>query len=269
MYLTFGNKGYGTNARKKIAERLRSAETNAKPIDPFGHEIGEKEVVRAYNIQHLNTRHALSNGRIFRGRKIGLTAKVMQRQLGVDEPDYGALFADMEIENGGSLHLSNMISPRIEAEIALVIGQDIDQEHLDLNQLKSSVAYAMSSLEIVDSRLKNWRIGFVDTIADNGASSKFVLGEKHVSLGDIDLKSSKMELFKNGKVVSAGKGSATLGDPLNALAWLANILVQHGHPLRKGDIVLTGALGPVSSIASNDVFTATFDGLSDVTLNIK
>lgn len=253
----------------EIAKRLRHAEANAEPIEPFAHEIGEREMLRAYDIQHLNTQHGLSSGRILRGRKIGLTAKTVQQQLGVDEPDYGALFCDMEIENEGTLDLDSMIDPKIEAEIALVLDRDIDEENLSIEQIREHVAYATSSLEIVDSRLKNWRIGIVDTIADNGASSKFVLGKERVPISEIDLAACNMQLARNGSVVSTGTGAATLGHPLRALRWLANILVRHGYPLRRGDLVLTGALGPVAPLAHGDIFEAYFDGMSAVRLNVR
>ena len=251
-----------------IGARLRNAERTAEPIAPFAVELGTGNIAGAYRVQHANTEHAIASGRVFRGRKIGLTARAVQEQLGVNEPDYGALLVDMEIVNGGTLKLDELISPRIEAEIGLVIARDIDHPGLSPLDLEAHVDHAVSALEIVDSRLKDWRIGILDTIADNGASARFVLGSKQVPIRDVDLARCRMQLMRNGEVVSTGIGKATLGHPLKALAWLVDTLIDHGRPLRAGDLVLTGALGPVASLASGDRFEATFEGLSPVAVNV-
>lgn len=251
-----------------IALRLWEAEHRVEPILPFADQIGANGIAEAYRIQRANITRGLEAGRVLRGRKIGLTSRAVQKQLGVDEPDYGTLFADMEIKTGGTLDHSALIAPKIEAEIALFIGQDVTEAGMDEAALGAHVSAAASSLEIVDSRLKDWQIGILDTIADNGASACFVLGEMRVPLSEIDLGQCRMELLRNGTVVSEGTGAETLGHPLKALAWLADILIKHGQPLLAGDIVLTGALGPVVPIAVGDHFEAVFDGLSPVALRI-
>ncbi|MCP5032005.1 MAG: 2-keto-4-pentenoate hydratase [Actinomycetia bacterium] len=254
---------------EQIAAELRAAEESASPIEPFAARLGEDDVERAYRVQHLNTAFALSAGRTLRGRKIGLTAEAVQQQLGVDEPDYGALFADMRIPDGGSVDAAMLISPRIEAELALVVGTGISEPDLPLDELAACVSYAVPALEIVDSRLRDWRIGIVDTIADNGASARFVLGENHHAVDGLDLSSCGMELFRNGELVSSGQASATMGGPLQALRWLVDTLVRHDLPLGPGDVVLTGALGPVIAMAPGDRFQAHFDPLSSVSLNVE
>lgn len=252
-----------------IAERLRTAERTASSIEPFANEIGDDDILAAYRIQQINVENGMKANRRFRGRKIGLTARSVQEQLGVNEPDYGTLFSDMEITNGGTLDLSALINPRVEAEIAFVLSHDIDEPSLSHDALEGKIGFAVSALEIVDSRLKNWRIGILDTIADNGASSRFVLGDTEAPISEIDLANSRMELRRNGEIVSSGTGADTLGHPLKALGWLADTLIEHGRPLYAGDLVLTGALGPVSTLASGDRFEATFDELSPVTLRVK
>ncbi|MCB9948248.1 MAG: fumarylacetoacetate hydrolase family protein [Rhodospirillaceae bacterium] len=254
---------------REIARQLRMAERMAAPIAPFAHRIGPADIDRAYRIQHLNTRHAIEAGRQHCGWKIGLTAEAVQRQLGVDEPDYGALHADMALRSGDSLDLSNLIHPRIEAEIGLVVSSDITRRGLSPETVAGSIAHAVPALEIVDSRIADWKIGIVDTIADNGAAARFVLGDRTHPLGTVDLARCRMELRRNGVPVSAGVGAASLGHPLTALCWLADILIDHGMVLRTGDLVLTGALGPVAPLASGDRFTAAFDQLSDVTLHVR
>lgn len=253
----------------EIAERLRNAEARAQPIEPFAHSLGANGIERAYRIQHINTAHGIAAGRKFCGRKIGLTAKTVQQQLGVDQPDYGALFEDMRLPSGGMLDLAPLIDPRIEAEIALVLGKGIAEQGMSPRDLAACVRYATPALEIVDSRLKDWKIGFADTIADNGASARFVLGEQCHDIQGLDLTAGRMELRRNGALVSSGQGSSTMGGPVHALAWLAETLITHGRPLQAGDVVLTGALGPVVPLAPGDVFQASIDQLSSVSLSIR
>jgi 2-keto-4-pentenoate hydratase len=175
----------------------------------------------------------------------------------------------MRVAEGGEFSLSELIAPRIEAEIALVIETEISTKGLSKEQLAAKVAYAVPALEIVDSRLRDWRIGIVDTIADNGAAARFVLGPGQHSLKNADLAACRMEMLTNGEVVSTGQGAASMGDPLNALAWLADTLIDHGSPLQPGYIVLTGALGPVVKMRSGDRIQARFDQLSPVSVNVR
>ncbi|MDJ0945666.1 MAG: fumarylacetoacetate hydrolase family protein [Kiloniellales bacterium] len=254
---------------QKIAAELRAAEASAVPIEPFAARLGEHDIARAYRVQHINSDFAISAGRVFCGRKIGLTADAVQEQLGVDEPDYGALFADMRISSGGSVDASKLIAPRIEAEIALVLETEVTRKYLPLDELAACIAYVTPAMEIVDSRLKDWRIGIVDTIADNGASARFVLGEDRYSLDEQALARCEMKMFRNGELVSSGSGAASLGSPLNALSWLCDILIDHEKPMQSGDLVLTGALGPVVPMMAGDRFEADFSLLSSVSVSVR
>lgn len=215
----------------------------------------------AYRIQEINTRVWETEGRRIVGRKIGLTAKAVQAQLGVDQPDYGVLFEDMQIANGSELYASQVIQPKAEAEIALIMASDVSDPEVDAEALAAATAFVAPAIEIVDSRIADWKISFADTVADNGSSAFFVLGEPHRPLDGLDLYSCGMVLEINGQVASLGTGAACLGHPLNAAAWLARTLAARSEPLRAGDVVLTGALGPMTSIRPGDEVRAIIGGI--------
>lgn len=252
-----------------IAARLRDAERTLCPLAPFAHELGSANVAAAYAVQRANVDHWRASGRRLVGRKIGLTSKSVQQQLGVDQPDYGTLFADMEALHGDSIERSCLIAPRIEGEIAVILERDVTAPDATMADLIRAVAFVLPALEIVDSRIQDWRIGIVDTICDNGAASRFVLGLDPKRLHDVDLESCGMTLMRNGEVASVGAGSACLGHPLKALLWLARALAGAGEPLQAGHVVLTGALGPMVEAGPGDVFEAQIGGFSPVRLNVR
>lgn len=200
-----------------LAARLLAAEAACAPIDPIAAELGAKEVAAAYAVQAEITKRGLANGRRLVGRKIGLTSKAVQQQLGVDQPDYGALFADMEIAIGGEIQSATLIQPRIEAEIAIVLDRDLQEPDVTMGELMRAVAYAVPALEIVDSRIKDWKITILDTVADNGSSARFVLGAAPRRLTDIDLEACGMMMTRNGAIVSVGSGAACLDIRLRPL----------------------------------------------------
>jgi len=247
-----------------LAARLLAAEAACAPIDPIAAELGAKEVAAAYAVQAEITRRGLANGRRLVGRKIGLTSKAVQQQLGVDQPDYGALFADMEIAIGGEIQIATLIQPRIEAEIAIVLDRDLQEPDVTMGELMRAVAYAVPALEIVDSRIKDWKITILDTVADNGSSARFVLGAAPRRLTDIDLEACGMMMTRNGAIVSVGSGAACLGHPLKAALWLARAMAGRGEPLCAGRVVLTGALGPVSPAAPGEFYEARISGFAPV-----
>jgi 2-keto-4-pentenoate hydratase len=248
----------------RLATRLRAAEADCLPIDPIASELGEKNIAAAYAVQAEVTKRGTAAGRRLVGRKIGLTSKVVQQQLGVDQPDYGALFSDMEVTTGGEVHGSKLIQPRIEAEIAIVLDRDLPERDVTMGELMRAIAYVVPALEIVDSRIKDWKITILDTIADNGSSARFVLGAAPKRLTDMDLEVCGMAMTRNGAIVSVGSGAACLGHPLKAALWLARAMSGAGNPLRAGDIVLTGALGPVSPAAAGEFFEARISGFAPV-----
>jgi 2-keto-4-pentenoate hydratase len=247
-----------------IAARLRQAERDAVAIPPFAAELGLGNTEAAYAVQAANTKHASDNGRRIVGRKIGLTSQAVQTQLGVDQPDYGTLFADMEVAHGGSIPTARLIWPRVEAEIALVLDRDLSQPDLTLAELMRSVAFAVPALEIVDSRVADWKITIVDTIADNGSSARFVLGLEPRRLCDVELETCGMVLYRDVVPTTVGSGAACLGHPLKSALWLARTMANSGTPLCEGDVVLTGALGPMCDGKAGQHYEARFGGFASV-----
>ncbi|MGR4890715.1 2-keto-4-pentenoate hydratase [Sphingopyxis sp. LARHCG72] len=248
---------------EEVAARLRNAYA-AGAVEPLRDALGPTDADAAYAIQEINTRHWLEDGRRIVGRKIGLTAKAVQAQLGVDQPDYGVLFADMQIEDGGVLQRRSVIQPKAEAEIALILSRDIDDPDATAEVVAAAVDHAVAAIEIVDSRIADWRISFADTVADNGSSAFFVLGTERCGLDGLDLYSCGMVLEINGAVASLGAGAACLGHPLSAAAWLARTMAAKGAPLTAGDIVLTGALGPMVALSGGERVHARIGGVGTV-----
>lgn len=246
------------------AQRLREAAALGTPCPPIRDLIDLDDPDGAYAVQQVNTDTDVESGRRIVGRKIGLTNPAVQAQLGVDQPDFGTLFSDMAYADGVEIPFSRLIQPRAEAEVALVLDEDLDRPDLNVIDLINATAYALPALEIVDSRIAEWDIRFVDTVADNGSSALYVVGSQPVSLAEVDLLGIEMSMNVNGEQVSQGSGAACLFNPLNAAVWLANTLVRVGTPLRMGDIVLTGALGPMVSVGIGDAVEAEITGLGTV-----
>jgi len=247
-----------------IAENFRSALGRAKAIAPIRSEIGEDNIASAYEIQRINTAHWCEQGRTICGRKIGLTSAAVQTQLGVDQPDFGVLFADMARTDFEEIEVGNLIAPRIEAEIVFVLGKDIDRPGLTMADLLGSIDYILPALEIVDSRVENWDIGITDTVADNASCGLFVLGTQKRLLNGLDLRSCGMVMEDKNGPVSFGAGAACLGNPLNACLWLAGKMIELGEPLREGDLVLSGALGPMVNVRPGDSFQARIGNIGSV-----
>jgi 2-keto-4-pentenoate hydratase len=247
-----------------LAARLREAEATGVAIAPIRDELAGGGVQGAYAVQSANTAWHVANGRRIVGRKIGLTAKAVQAQLGVDSPDFGMLFADMEVVDGEEIAQSRLMQPRVEAEISLVLGRDLDHEQLGITEIMSAIEYALPSIEIVGSRIENWNIRLLDTVADNASSGLFVLGGRPVKIDAFDWRLCGMVMERRGEQISLGAGAACLGNPLNAALWLARTMVEAGAPLRAGDIIMTGALGPMAIAAPGDVIEARINGLGSV-----
>jgi 2-keto-4-pentenoate hydratase len=250
-----------------LAERLRDAYSSG-PVAPLRDGLDPTDVDGAYAVQSANVRHWQAQGRRIVGRKIGLTAKAVQAQLGVDQPDFGALFADMEVADGGVLPAASLLQGKVETEIALVLAADLDNPQATAADVAAAVAHVVPALEIVDSRIADWKITFADTVADNASSAFYVLGSPARPLEGLDLWSCGMVLEINDQIVSTGVGAACLGHPLEAAAWLARTLAQRGDPLRAGDVMLTGALGPMVPLKPGDRVRATVGGLGVVSFSL-
>lgn len=246
------------------ANQLWDAAETGRAVAPLRESFPGMTGEHAYAVQNVNTERRLKAGGRLVGRKIGLTARAVQQQLGVGQPDYGMLFADMAVPDGELLAWSRLMQPRVEAEIALVLERDLPDDGITAAQLLRACAFALPAIEIVGSRIAEWNIRFVDTVADNASSGAFVLGNTPVSLQGLDLRLAGMVMERAGEQVSLGAGAACLGHPLNAALWLANKMAGLGRGLKAGDVVLTGALGPMVAVRPGDVFEARIEGLGSV-----
>ena len=251
-------------AIREAAERLHRATITATPTQPVRDLLAPGDVAAAYAVQEINTRRAIEAGRRLVGRKIGLTSTAVRRQLGVDQPDYGMLFADMARPEGLPIAMADVLQPKAEAEIAFVLGRDLDGDQLTVADLFRAVDHAVPAIEIVASRVANWDIGLTDTIADNASSGLYVLGSRPMRLDAFDMRSCGMVMERAGETVSVGTGAACMGSPLNATLWLAQVMARVGRPMRAGDTILSGALGPMVTVAPGDVFEVRIEGLGTV-----
>jgi 2-keto-4-pentenoate hydratase len=245
--------------------RLQQAADRGVPCAPVRDLIGSNDIEAAYAVQQRLVAARVADGARVVGRKIGLTSPAVQAQLGVDQPDFGVLLDDMDVSGLDEVPMERLLQPKVEAEIAFVLAADLVDGPLDAEQVKAAVAVAVPALEIVDSRIAGWDITFGDTVADNGSSALFVLGEARVPLDAFRPVDAQMQMTVNGEVASTGNGAACLGDPLEALAWLARMARDRGEPLLAGQVVLSGALGPMVPVEPGSRVEAHLSGLGTVT----
>jgi 2-keto-4-pentenoate hydratase len=253
------------NAIEDGFHRLHQAARTGVPCAPIRDLIDQADVASAYAIQEKLTAARVAGGATVVGRKIGLTNPAVQAQLGVGQPDFGVLFDDMGYAEDQVIPMSRLLQPKAEAEIAFVLADDLVDGPLDIAQVRRAVAHARAAIEIVDSRVAEWNITFVDTVADNASSGLYVVGAEQRTLDEFEPIEAVMSMTTNGEVVSTGSGAACLGDPLNALSWLARTAREFGEPLRAGQVVLSGALGPMQPVPSGAVVVAEISGLGNVT----
>lgn len=252
---------------EKAAKLLYEAAENNEFIFPVREIIGGTDIDAAYEVQEINITKRLAKGSQVVGKKIGLTSFAVQKQLGVDQPDYGILLDSMEVRDG-EISITELMQPKAEAEIAFRMKKKMDGE-ITMESLIDAIDYALVSIEVVGSRIADWNIKITDTIADNASASHFMLGSKKVDLEELDLVNCKMTLTKNGEIASEGSGKACMDNPLNAALWLAKKMAEQGSHLQKDEILLSGALGPMVPISVGDSFEATIEGLGSVSLNIN
>ncbi|WP_249644700.1 2-keto-4-pentenoate hydratase [Nocardia sputi] len=252
--------------RTELADELERAERERVAIDPLIARCPDIDVVDAYEIQLINIRRRLDAGARVVGHKVGLSSKAMQQMMGVDEPDYGHLLAEMEVFEDVPVEAGRYLFPRVEVEVGFVLGADLPgAECTEADVLDATVAFA-PAIELIDSRIKDWNIGLADTISDNASSAGFVLGAQRVAPQDIDVKAIDAVLTRNGEVVAEGRSDAVLGDPVIAVAWLARKVASFGVRLKAGDIVLPGSCTRAIDARPSDAFHAEFAGLGSVRL---
>lgn len=254
---------------EQVADILHHAKENKIPCLPIRDVLPNSTIKEAYQVQAIGIEKQISQGNKITGKKIGLTSKSVQKQLGVDEPDFGTLLDAMEVKNGGTLNFDSLMQPKAEAEWAFILKKNIEQPLNTLNELSSYIEYAVVAIEIVGSRIKDWDISILDTVADNASASHYLLGEQKIQLNEINLTDCKMKLYQNEKLASTGEGSACMGNPLNAVKWLANKMIEMQTPLQKGEVVLSGALGPMVNLESKDTIEVIIDNFETLKLKIN
>jgi 2-keto-4-pentenoate hydratase len=248
-----------------LAEELFQANATAVPIDPLTARHPDLDIEDAYAIQKRVIERRVADGARIVGRKIGLTSRPMQQMLGVDEPDYGVLLDDMMVEDGDVIDLTRMSQPRVEAELAFVMERELVGPGVTTANALTAVAGALPAIEVVDSRVADWKIKLVDTVADNASSGLLVLGGRLRKVTELDLRLVGVAVSRNGVVIDTGAGAAALGNPARCVAWLANKLATFGDQLRAGDVVLPGAVHRMVPVEPGDVFRAEFAHLGAVT----
>jgi len=253
-----------TATTEAAADRLWAAAVSGTPCPPVRDLIGSDDVAAAYAVASRNVARRLDAGAVRVGRKIGLTSEAVQRQLGVGTPDFGALLDDMVVAPDGVVAPGVLLQPKIEAEVAFLLSGDLDGALEGVDDVRPAVAGAMAALEIVDSRVAAWDITYADTVADNASCGLYVVSDRVVPLDAVVPVDVVMTMTINGATASEGLGRACLGDPLLALLWLARTLRDLGDPLRAGEVVLSGALGPMAVVRAGDVVEAEISGLGPV-----
>ncbi|AWH91370.1 2-keto-4-pentenoate hydratase [Dietzia lutea] len=255
--------------RATLAQRLWGAETDVSPIAPLTDAHPDMNADDAFEIQLVNIRRKLDAGAVVTGHKVGLASKAMQEMMGVDEPDYGHLLDTMEYPEGTPIEAARFCFPRVEVEVGFVLGADIPPEGCSQEEAAAAIEWVVPSIELIDSRIRDWKIKLPDTIADNASSCGYVIGQQRVRLADIDVAAIDATLYKNGEFLASGRSDAVLGNPLNSVGWLASTVAKFGVRLRKGDVILPGTAIRAMDATPGDTFRAEFAGLGDVTMAFR
>jgi 2-oxopent-4-enoate hydratase len=253
---------------KIIAHELYDAGKQEKAIEPLVGRFPEFTITCAYKIQLENIKKRVSEGERIIGKKIGLTSYSMQKMLGVYEPDYGHIFNTMVLLKN-ELSLSTVIQPKAEGEIAFVMKEGIEGPRITSTDVICATDFVMPAIEIIDSRIRDWKIKIEDTVADNASSAFTLVGTKALPLNEVDMFSTGMVFCKNGEIVATGAAAAVMGNPVNAVTWLINKLSEFGVGIKKGEIILSGSLTAAVDLKENDVVEVVFDRLGSVTLKVK
>ncbi|MDI1289904.1 MAG: 2-keto-4-pentenoate hydratase [bacterium] len=248
-----------------IADEFDAAYADLSPIDQVSLRFPDLTLDDAYAIQLEQIRRRIALGARIVGHKVGLTSRAMQKQLDVDQPDFGHLTDDMVFIEHAVVPMDRFLQPRIEPEIAFVLRSPLAGPGVGVAEALAAVDFVLPAMEIIDSRVRDWKIGLLDTIADNASSAGIVLGSTPVRVDSVDLRLSGCVMTRNGEVATTGAGGAVLGSPISALAWLANTLGRLGVTLEAGHVILPGSQTPSIAVVAGDVFTARFGGIGSVT----
>ncbi len=257
------------DTRDELAAELAQAERSGEPIAPLTAVYPEIDVVDAYEIQLINIRQRVTEGARVLGHKVGLSSLAIQQMMGVDEPDYGHLLDEMQLFEDTPVKANGYLYPRVEVEVGFVLNADLPGAACTEDDVLAATEALVPSIELIDTRITDWKIGLCDTIADNASSAGFVLGQARVSPRDIDIKGIDAVLRCNGEVVAQGRTDAVLGNPVTAVAWLARKVDGFGVRLRKGDVVLPGSCTRAIDAHPGDEFVAEFAGLGSVRLSFE
>ncbi|HEY8481818.1 MAG TPA: 2-keto-4-pentenoate hydratase [Spirillospora sp.] len=250
---------------EKAAAALLDAYATGTPIPPLTANHPDMSVADAYAVQLAQVEAWTGAGARIKGHKVGLTSAAMQRQMGVDQPDFGVLLDSMFFQDSAPIDTGRFLQPRVEPEVAFVLGRPLAGPGATAADAVAAVEYVLPALEVIDSRIADWKITLPDTIADNASSGGVVLGTRPVRLDGLDLALMGCLLYRGGELVETGAGGAVLGSPINALVWLANVLGERGVTLEPGHVVLPGSITASVPVAPGDTLTATFAGIGSVT----
>jgi 2-keto-4-pentenoate hydratase len=249
----------------KAADLLLEAYHSGVPVAPLTETFGDFSVAQAYQVQLAQVDRWKRDGQVVKGHKVGLTSAAMRRQIGVDRSDYGHLMDGMFYADAALIDPRRFLQPRVEPETAFVLGRDLAGPGVSAADAIAAVDFVLPALEIIDSRIRDWKITLPDTVADNASSGGVVLGSTPRALAGLDLALTGCLLARNGRLADTGAGGAVLGNPLNALIWLANTIAEQGVGLRAGDVILPGSITASIPVVAGDTVTATFAGLGPVT----
>jgi 2-keto-4-pentenoate hydratase len=257
-------KSQSINRIAEAQKHLLESVEKQQPVSPLTEQFPDLTIDEAYHVQLNIINQKVRNGRQIVGKKIGLTSVAMQQLLGVNQPDYGHLLDNMDMTGRESVPMSGLFEPKVEGELAFVLKKNLQGPSVDIEDVLAATDYVLPSLEVVDSRIANWKIKLTDTIADNASSGLFILGNERFSIKDLDLTKVEMNLYKNGELINSGTGQDVLGHPAACVAWLANKLYEYGITLKAGEIILSGAISAAVSIKEGDQITADFNRLGKV-----
>jgi 2-keto-4-pentenoate hydratase len=255
--------------RDELAADLAQAERSRVAMAPLTTANPDIDVVDAYEIQLINIRQRVAEGATVVGHKVGLSSKAMQEMMNVDEPDYGHLLDEMQVYEDKPVNTGRYLYPRVEVEVGFILADDLPGEGCTEDDVLAATAAFAPAIELIDTRIKDWKIKLCDTIADNASSAGWVLGSARVSPKDIDICNIDAVLTRNGEVVAKGRSDAVLGNPVTAVAWLARKVDSFGVRLKAGDIVLPGSCTKAFDATTGDDFVADFDGLGSVHLSFE